>query len=356
MKVWTIIMVCLLIFLIPPRGTAEDMQGTELDVFLNDVEAKVQNKISEYDKDKQHTLLLDAQKLVDDAARLRVEGLSDREKRVQRVFKLRLLLLNKCFNERDYSYDFPSLPIKVSPPRWALNHQGNLIAGMRPEDVIDPEARRQYEEAIAENNRKRDKREREWKLQDIVEDQILLLTNYMINMRRKPEPQSQMWNSVETMVESQTLKDRLLKAFIEEIEGYNKLNEKYITEADIVSLEWLKSKETANTPVLDMTPPKPTLSTTPEPEGEPPLTIEEGENSPEPTTSTIPEPEGAPAATIEEGENEGEVTTVQEADKPAVTEQAPQEDGGNRILLAGILVGVLVVLLLVFAGYNRRKS
>ena len=147
-------------------------------------------------------------------------------------------------------------------------------------------------------------------------------------MYRTPKWQNQMWNSLEIIVENQTLKDRLLEAFIKENEEYNIFNEKHTGKYNTIPLEWLKSKKTAHTPVPD------TLS-------------------PEPTPSILPELEGESPTTNEKEKNEGEAPAVQKADKPAVTEQAPRENSGNRMLLTGILVGVLVVLLLVFAGYNQ---
>ena len=337
MKAWTLIRVHVVILLLAVQGSAENTSRSEIDVFFDDVEKKIQYLISEYDKDTQYKFLLDVQKLIDDAANKHVGGFGGREENIHRVFALRLLLLNKCFNERDYTYDLNNPPLittKVSPPLWAAEHQF-IVSGMRPEDIIDPEARRQYEEAIAENNHKKDKDRREFMLQDIINRQIRLLARSLANAQDKPERQGRMWSLIEATVESQALKDRLSDAFLETIEKYNRLNQEHMKsiyagkETELSAKEKHSNNAAANTPTLDTIPPEP-----------------------EETISTIIEPEGeSPANT---GEGEGEVTTAQGVDIPVFNEQALPEDDGNWMFMAGILVVVFVVCVLVFVGYNRR--
>lgn len=85
----------------------------------------------------------------------------------------RLRVLAKCYRARDHSYD-PTKPanctMSVSPPLWAAQagHQ-MIISGMDPKHVRDPEARRQYEADIAENDRKKARHRRERELQNVAD-------------------------------------------------------------------------------------------------------------------------------------------------------------------------------------------
>ena len=92
----------------------------------------------------------------------------------------------------------------------------NLTPGMRPEDVIDPEARKQYEEAINENNRKLEKYLREKGLQDVIDDEIHYVTRYMKSVQEDPERQRQMWKSLGAIIESEVLRKSIKDAFEEE--------------------------------------------------------------------------------------------------------------------------------------------
>ena len=227
MRARTIIKTCLAILLIPLLGTSVAPPGEDLDTLLDDMEIQFRNNLAEYEKSKEIDYLQEAQKTISVMAPSLDRTQKGWEKRAQRLFELRLLLLNKCFNERDYEYDLdnpPTMYTKVSPPLWAAEHQMNLIAGMRPEDIVDPEARRQYEEAIAENNRKIEKHRREKGLHDIVERQILFVSGYMRDTQRHPERQPSMWESIDTVIESEVLRNRLREIFDIEAEKRKQRN------------------------------------------------------------------------------------------------------------------------------------
>jgi hypothetical protein len=85
------------------------------------------------------------------------------------VIEKSLRVLEKCYEARDHEYDLlnpPPIFMKVAPP---LGSAEVTFSGMDPKGIKDPEIRRQYEEAIAENDRRRSKHRRERHLQNIID-------------------------------------------------------------------------------------------------------------------------------------------------------------------------------------------
>lgn len=201
-------------------GTSVFSEEKDLEKVLKDSEIKILIMLSEYDRDRQISFLQEAHKAI--------EGINIHfeykgwETRAHRVQELRLRVLNKCFKERDYTYDLdnvPRLPNKVIPPRWAAEHQV-IIAGMRPEDIIDPEARKQYEVAIAENNQKLEKYLQEKGLQYIIDREMRNIAIYMVSAQDDPGRQRQILSSLDALIESKILREKIMDAFEERLEKH----------------------------------------------------------------------------------------------------------------------------------------
>ena len=208
-------------------GTSAYTEEKELAQVADDAETQIRSKFLEYDKDKDVKFLKEAHEAVIDLHQY--YGHKDRKTLADNILELRLLVLNKCFKERDHAYDLDNPPMvysNVAPPLWIAEHQ-MIIAGMKPEDVIDPEARKEYEEDIAENNRRRDKWTREHDLQYLIDWDILFLEIYMghemqrLNMQENPEPRNQLWKSIEANIENEDLRKRLRESFEQVTEKYN---------------------------------------------------------------------------------------------------------------------------------------
>ena|GEM_PF-1705647 len=217
MKVKSIFCSFLAILLVSLPSASDFAKEEDLEKSLKNMETQIRDKLSEYDQYKQISLLQEAHRAI--TANSVHFGCQGWEAREHRILELRLQVLNKCFNERDCAYDLDNAPIvyiKVAPPMWAAEHQMNLTPGMRPEDVIDPEARKQYEEAINENNRKLEKYLREKGLQDVIDDEIHYVTRYMKSVQEDPERQRQMWKSLGAIIESEVLRKSIKDAFEEE--------------------------------------------------------------------------------------------------------------------------------------------
>lgn len=222
MKAMTIARVFPVILLASLLGTSAYTEEKDLAQVADDAETQIRSKFLEYDKDKDVKFLKEAHESVSDLYQYYRH--KDYKMLADKILELRLLVLNKCFKERDYTYGFDNPPIcytNVAPPLWIAEHQ-MIIAGMPPEDVIDPKARKEYEEGIAENNRRRDKFAREHDLQYLVDSEIRYIEQYMYNIQREPERQNQMWKSIEANIESEDLRKKLREAFERTTEEYNK--------------------------------------------------------------------------------------------------------------------------------------
>lgn len=98
------------------------------------------------------------------------------------VLRLSLALLEMCFISRDKAYDIknhPPFTINVSPGLGP-----GLWAGMAPRDVKDPEIRKKYEEAIAENKQRETKLAREKRLQEFIDSGISNIRGHL-NLSRE---------------------------------------------------------------------------------------------------------------------------------------------------------------------------
>lgn len=225
MNIGTIVKVFGVIILLFVQGVSTFAEEKDLEKSLKDAETQIQDNLCKYDQEKQISFLQKAHKVIEGInVHFEYKGW---ETRVQRVFELELQLLNTCFTERDYTYNLdnpPTVYINVSPPLWAIANQPNLTAGIRPEDVIDPKARKQYEAAIAENNRKKEKDTRERKLQDIIDSEMLYIVIWMMSVRDNPERQHQMLNSLDALIESKILREKIMDAFEERVEKRKKAN------------------------------------------------------------------------------------------------------------------------------------
>ncbi len=88
------------------------------------------------------------------------------EDNVRERIQLVLMIVNVCHNAADPNFDPEDRPsAKVSPPRTSTQH---THPGMEPLEISDPDVRKQYMNAIVENNIKIAKYNREVILRNIV--------------------------------------------------------------------------------------------------------------------------------------------------------------------------------------------
>jgi len=87
------------------------------------------------------------------------------------VLRFKLKLLQVCFESQDKAYDMknpPEVYVNVTPPIFAPG----MMSGMEPAAIKDPEARKAYEEAIAENKRREEQYAREKSLQEFIDSGV----------------------------------------------------------------------------------------------------------------------------------------------------------------------------------------
>lgn len=135
---------------------------------LNEVERAVTNELQLFDADNKVEHLKRALEIAESLDRTAHQKKYSPEAALAKI-RLMLVVADKCFKARDKSYDVRKMPdcvVRVFPPPSA---GPNAYPGMPPEEIKDPEARKQYEAAIAENERKRAKHKRELELQRMID-------------------------------------------------------------------------------------------------------------------------------------------------------------------------------------------
>jgi hypothetical protein len=147
---------------------------------MTNSEASVQAKLAEYSRTGDHKLLLEARAIASSMnPRHRGNTLSALD---DECLRLQLKVLIAVQGARDKNYD-PKAPenivyMNVSPP----DSGGQPVAaGMDPKAIRDPVARKKYEDAIEENNRKNAKLRRELDLSRCVDRAIIDIWHYVRN-------------------------------------------------------------------------------------------------------------------------------------------------------------------------------
>ena len=100
-----------------------------------------------------------------------------------KLLEFQLKLLQMCFESHDKNYDLGNPPvayINVPLPRLTPG----LMSGMDPADIQDPEIRKEYEAAVAENKRREEKYAREKNLQYFIESGLSIIHGY-INLSKE---------------------------------------------------------------------------------------------------------------------------------------------------------------------------
>ena len=117
MKVTTILCSFAALLLVSLQSASDLAKEENLEKSIKDMETQIRDNLSEYDQDKQISLLQEAHKAITgNSVHFGCQGW---ETRAHKVLELRLQVLNKCFNERDCTYDLdnpPRLPTNVPPP------------------------------------------------------------------------------------------------------------------------------------------------------------------------------------------------------------------------------------------------
>jgi len=134
------------------------------------------------------------------------------------IIRTTLRIAEKCYSARDYSYDLenhPPLYTKVSPP---LGSAPFIVAGMDPKLIKDPDARKQYEEAIAENDRRCAKDSRERSLQQTLDRCIWRLQVLVKCLPPNEEPGNSGIEIIKSAVKQEALRDLILRQIAEKKE------------------------------------------------------------------------------------------------------------------------------------------
>jgi len=142
---------------------------------------------------------------------------NSKEARDQRL-RLLLLVIAKCDDARDKTYDLNHPPRRSTVVGGIRLKSGAFIySGCDPKSVKEPEARRQYEEAIAENNRRKAKARREYGLEDNIRSGISSFGTIVRNLTRpiwnKPDPvaSKEVTALITEAVKDAQLRERILR-------------------------------------------------------------------------------------------------------------------------------------------------
>lgn len=175
---------------------------------MTNAEASVQAKLTEYSRTGDHKLLLEARGLASSMnPRQRGSTLSALD---EHCLRLQLKVLISVQDARDQDYD-PKAPenivyANIMPPD--SGGQG-VAAGMDPKAIRDPVARKKYEDAIEENNRKNAKLRRELDLSRCVDLAIIDIWHYVRNLPEGSEARTRANQIITSTVTDKTIVERL---------------------------------------------------------------------------------------------------------------------------------------------------
>jgi hypothetical protein len=173
---------------------------------LKAAETTVQARLADFARTGRYELLVEARKL---AASMNPRGdnrtrLSDLDESCLRLQLRVMLAIEKA---RDTRYDPDAREnrfyLNVQPPDLAYP------AGIDPKAIQNPAARKAYEDAIAENNRRNEKLTREIKLSDALDYAAIDVWTFVRNLGANSAARRTAMEIVEKTVEQQTLRARL---------------------------------------------------------------------------------------------------------------------------------------------------
>jgi len=171
-------------------------------------EEQVSRGLREFREDNDHRSLERAYSLLPSliASAEAARNKQDRD----RALLLMLEFLAECNEAHDKTYDLNDHPpffTKVMPP---LGSARTVIAGMDPKEIKDPEARKQYEEEIAENTRRKEKYQRERILQRVLSGGVRHIRAYVEASLAAGSFTDRHISMVEKHITDTTLKSRIL--------------------------------------------------------------------------------------------------------------------------------------------------
>lgn len=175
---------------------------------MTNAEASVQAKLTEYSRTGDHKLFLEARGLASSMnPRQRGNTLSTLD---EQCLRLQLKVLISVQDARDKGYD-PKAPenivyMNIMPPD--SGGQG-VMAGMDPKAIRDPVARKKYEDAIEENNRKNAKLRRELDLSRCVDRAIIDIWHFVRNFTAASEARTKADQIIVSTVTDKALAERL---------------------------------------------------------------------------------------------------------------------------------------------------
>ena len=158
------------------RAESNDSMAT-----MTNAEVAVQAGFDKYSTTHDYKLLLEA-RAVSSSMNVRERGpaLSELD---ERCLRLQLKTLLAVQEARDQKYD-PKAPENIVYNNVAPPDSGGqgVAAGMDPEAIRDPVARKKYEDAIAANNRKNEKLRRERDLSRCVDRAVIDIWYFVRNL------------------------------------------------------------------------------------------------------------------------------------------------------------------------------
>ncbi len=175
---------------------------------MTEARAWVRSKLSQHAETGNHRLLLEAR---DIASSMNPRHSRDTLSPIdEECLRLQLEVLLAVQNARDLHYD-PDAPenlvtLNVAPPDDV--GQG-VAAGMDPAAIKDPVARKKYEDAIAENNRRNMKLRRELYLSRAVDRAVIAIWQFVRQLPEKSEARARANEVIRSTVTDPVLLGRL---------------------------------------------------------------------------------------------------------------------------------------------------
>jgi hypothetical protein len=127
------------------------------------------------------------------------------------VLRLKLEFLQACYDARDHGYDLtnhPRITTVVSPPWGSADVP---FSGMDPKDIKDPVLRKEYEDKIADNERRRHKHDRELVLQRVLDDNLRTV-GHLLRGQRDPTCRQHFMEIVDATIKEKKLREKLVES------------------------------------------------------------------------------------------------------------------------------------------------
>lgn len=159
--------------------------------------------------DNNYELLLDARKV---ASSMNPGGGNEvLSKLDEDSLRLQLKVLLALDKARDSHYDRKAetnmVYANIAPP--LTKTPGFYAAGMDPKAIKDPEARKAYEDALAENQRRNVKLKREMSISRGVDYAVIDLWHFVRNLAPNSAPKTKALKIIDATIPNKTLRNRL---------------------------------------------------------------------------------------------------------------------------------------------------